>query len=110
MTNSLLYYLNNIYHKENYIKFKRRTTGLKPITIESQNYQCFICNKKFNIIFGVPTEKICWCSYYMRFVCSNCIDNNYSIIPEFILKNWNFKKFSISKQAKLLLEKSRFTK
>ncbi|MCQ2818004.1 MAG: hypothetical protein MJ252_12130 [archaeon] len=105
LTNSILFYLNNIYHKGNYLKFNTRSTKLRPVTIETQNYQCYLCKKKFNLILGIPTEKIYFCSYYLKFVCSNCIDNNYSIIPEFILKSWNFKKFSVSKKAKILLEK-----
>ena len=36
----------------------------------------------------------------MRFVCKDCIDKEYSIIPSFVLENWNFEKFSISKKAK----------
>ena len=39
----------------------------------------------------------------MRYVCEDCISEEYSIIPAFILKNWNFKKYSISKKAKELL-------
>ena len=35
----------------------------------------------------------------MHYVCGDCITNEFSIIPAFILKNWNFKKFSISKNA-----------
>ena len=33
------------------------------------------------------------------------ISKEYSIIPYFILANWSFEKFSISKKAKLILEK-----
>ena len=39
----------------------------------------------------------------MRYVCESCISEEYSIIPIFILKKWNFKKYSISKNAKELL-------
>jgi len=39
----------------------------------------------------------------MRFICANCVADEYSIIPAFILKYWNFKKFEISKRAKDLL-------
>ena len=46
ITNSILYYLNYFYHKQVYIKFNTRKTYLKPITIESQNYQCYLCKKK----------------------------------------------------------------
>ena len=52
-----------------------------------------------------PLEQIYWCSYYMRFVCKECIAEEYSIIPYFILANWSFEKFSISKRAKLIMEK-----
>jgi len=41
----------------------------------------------------------------MCYICEDCLSNEYSIIPAFILKFWNFKKFSISKNAKELLEK-----
>jgi hypothetical protein len=39
----------------------------------------------------------------MRYVCSNCIDGEYSIIPYFVLEKWCFKKFPISKKAKNIL-------
>ena len=39
----------------------------------------------------------------MRYACDECISSEYSIIPGFILKKWNFKKYSISVKAKLLL-------
>ena len=103
LTNSILFYLNNFYHKEPYIKFRTKKSSLKPITIESQNYQCDICHKKFKTLLSIPTETIYWCSYYMRFVCQDCISEDYSFIPDFILRGWSFKKFSISKEAKKLL-------
>src|SRR4051812_11008698 len=53
----------------------------------------------------VPLEKVYWCSYFNRYICSNCTADDYSIIPGFVLKYWNFKKFTISKEAKLILEK-----
>lgn len=41
----------------------------------------------------------------MRYICDDCVSDEYSVIPSFILKQWNFKKFPISKQAKNLLNK-----
>lgn len=41
----------------------------------------------------------------MRFICSDCVSEEYSIIPAFIIKKWNFKKFQISKAAKETIEK-----
>ena len=105
LTNSILFYLNNYYKKETYMKFRTKKSSLKPITIEAQNYQCALCNRQFNTIMNIPTETIYWCSYYLRFICKDCISNDYSIIPDFILKLWSFKKFQISKKAKNLLEK-----
>jgi len=57
----------------------------------------------FEKFLFVSTTYVFWCSYYMRYVCEDCISEEYSIIPAFILKNWNFKKYSISKKAKELL-------
>ena len=105
LTNSILFYLNNYYKKEPFIKFKTKNSSKKPITINEQNYQCFFCKKKFNTFMGMPTENIYWCSYYLRFICKDCVSEDYSIIPDFLLKKWSFKKFSISKKAKELLEK-----
>ena len=106
MTNSHLLYLNSFYKKSLYHKFFKTNLHQNPISLKSQNYQCFICLKKFNVLFNkIPLEAIYWCSYYMRFVCKNCIANEYSIIPFFILSNWSFEKFPISKKAKLILEK-----
>ena len=70
-----------------------------------QNNQCQFCRKIFSSFLYIPTQKIFWCSYYMCYICEDCLSNEYSIIPAFILKFWNFKKFSISKNAKELLEK-----
>ena len=104
LTNSILFYLNNYYKKESYMKFRTKKGSLKPITIDLQNYQCALCNKRFNTIMNIPTESIYWCSYYLRFICKDCISEEYSIIPDFILKLWSFKKYQISKKAKSLLE------
>ena len=106
MTNSHLLYLNSFYRKSLYHKFFKNNLHQNHISLKSQNFQCFICLKKFNTFMGkIPLESIYWCSYYMRFVCKDCIEKEYSIIPYFILANWSFEKFSISKNAKLILEK-----
>ena len=106
MTNSHLLYLNSFYRKALYHKFFKNNLHHNHISLKSQNFQCFICLKKFNIFMGkFPLEQIYWCSYYMRFVCKECIAEEYSIIPYFILANWSFEKFSISKRAKLIMEK-----
>ena len=100
ISNCLLLYLNKYYKKVPYHKFCKRNLHNKPITIKQQNYQCYICLKRFSFIFDIPIEEIFWCSYYMRFVCKNCIESEYSIIPHFVIKKWCFDKFSISKKAK----------
>jgi hypothetical protein len=61
--------------------------------------------KKFNYILGIPTDSIYWCSYFNRYVCGGCISNQYSIIPSFVIKHWNFKKFPISNEARAIIEK-----
>ena len=103
MSNCLLLYLNKFYQKTPYHKFYKNNIFNKPITLQKQNYQCYICFKRFLLFLNIPIEPIYWCSYYMRFVCKNCIEKEYSIIPHFILENWCFEKFSISKKAKKTL-------
>lgn len=105
ISNCLLLYLNKYYQKAKYHKFYKHNLHNRPISLKDQNYQCYICFKKFSLLFNIPTEPIYWCSYYMRFVCKNCIDDEYSIIPYFIFEKWCFKKFSISKKAKIDLVK-----
>ena len=100
ISNSLLLYLNKYYKKAPYHKYFKHNLYNRPISLKEQNYQCYICQKKISLFFNIPTEQIFWCSYYMRFVCKNCIDDEYSIIPYFVLKKWCFDKFSISKRAK----------
>ena len=39
----------------------------------------------------------------MRYVCKNCIANDFSIIPQLILSEWCFDKCSISKKAKIFI-------
>ena len=36
-------------------------------------------------------------------MCRECISDEYSVIPSFILKHWNFNKFPVSKKAKEIL-------
>ena len=103
ISNSLLLYINHFYKKAKYYKFHVRNVNEKNITLKQQNYQCFICYKKFSTFLGFPTEQIFWCSYYMRYVCKNCIANDYSIIPQLILSEWCFDKCSISKKAKIFI-------
>ena len=104
MSNSHLLYINLFYKKEKYYKFYKKTTHEKNITLKMQNYQCFICLKKFTYILGFPIEPVYWCSYYTRYVCKNCISNDFSIIPQLIIKEWCFEKFPISKKAKALIQ------
>ena len=103
ISNCLLLYLNKYYKKTPYYKFYRHNLYNRPISLKEQNYQCYICLKNFSMIFNIPIEQIFWCSYYMRFVCKDCIDNEYSIIPYFVIEKWCFDKYSISKSAKKLL-------
>ena len=100
ISNCLLLYLNKYYKKAPFHKFYKHNLNNRPITLKDQNYQCFICLKKIRVIFDIPISGAYWCSYYMRFVCKDCIDSEISIIPHFVLKKWNFEKFSISKRAK----------
>ena len=99
ISNSLLLYINYFYKKAKYYKFFVRNANEQSISLKQQNYQCFICYKKFNTFLGFPIEPIFWCSYFMRYVCKNCISNDYSIIPQLILNEWCFDKCSISKRA-----------
>lgn len=104
ITNCLLYYLNKYYKKAPFHKFIKHNYNNSPITLKKQNYQCYICLKKILHFSDIPIESIYWCSYYMRYVCKDCIDSEISIIPHFVLKKWCFEKFSISKRAKHTLE------
>lgn len=103
ISNCLLLYLNNFYKKAPYHKFFKHNLHSRPISLKEQNYQCYICRKSISLFFGIPIESVFWCSYYMRYVCKNCIDDEYSIIPYFVLDKWCFDKFSISKKAKKTL-------
>ena len=103
ISNSLLLYLNKYYKKAPFYKFSKHNLHYRPISLKQQNYQCYICQKNFSMFFSIPIEQVFWCSYYMRFVCKNCIEDEYFIIPFFILKKWCFEKFSISKKAKNIL-------
>ena len=105
-TNSLIFYLNNYYKKTDFIKFRTKNCSKKALNIKEQNYQCFFCKKNFKFFLKIiPLENIYWCSYYLRYMCSDCASEKYSIIPDFILKSWCFKKFSVSKKAFDLIEK-----
>jgi len=99
ISNSLLLYINSFYKKAKYYKFFVRNANEQSISLKQQNYQCFICYKKFSTFSGFPIEPVFWCSYFMRHVCKNCISNDYSIIPQLILNEWCFDKCSISKRA-----------
>lgn len=99
ISNSLLLYINYFYKKAKYYKFFVRNANEQSSSLKQQNYQCFICYKKFSTFLGFPIEPIFWCSYFMRYVCKNCISNDYSIIPQLILNEWCFDKCSISKRA-----------
>ena len=99
ISNCSLLYLNKFYKKELFYKFYKLNLKNRPISLK-ENYQCYICCKKIQMFLCFPIKQIYWCSYYMRYVCSDCIDNEFSFIPNLILKKWCFDKFSISKKAK----------
>ena len=105
LTNSIVFYMNNYYNKEKFFIFPTKSVNNEPISIEEQNYQCYICLHRFEFILGLPIEKIFWCSYFMKYVCKNCIADEYCIIPAFVLSSWNFNKYSISKYGKTVIEK-----
>ncbi len=111
VSNTLLFYLNHYYKKQEYYSFINKCpetyiTVLYNIKqVEKQNYQCFICLKRFEEKKLPPYDKIFWCSYFMRYVCNDCSNDDYSVIPYFVLKKWDFSKYSISIKAKKLLEK-----
>ena len=105
ISNCLLLYLNKYYQKAPYHKFYKHNLYNRPILIKDQNYQCYICHKKFLFVSDIPLEPIFWCSYYMRYVCKDCIDEEFTIIPYFIFEKWCFEKFPISKKAKNSLQK-----
>lgn len=104
LTNSIIYYLNNFFNKEKFYIFPIHEVNSIPISIKEQNYQCYMCMKRFEFILFFPIEKIHWCSFLMKYVCSDCIAEDYSIIPAFVLTNWNFGKYPISKFGKNIIK------
>ena len=103
LSNSHSLYYKYFYKNVDYFKFYIKNIHEKTISLKEQNYQCYICLKKFSHLLQMPLEPIYFCSYYMRFVCKNCIAEENSIIPQIILKEWCFDKFPISKKAKELI-------
>ena len=105
ITNSHYLYLTQFYQKIFAFKFYNHKLHETITSLKQQNYQCFICLKKFSFLFSlIPLESIYWCSYYLHFVCKNCIAKEYSIIPNMIFNHWNFEKFSVSKKGKQIIE------
>jgi hypothetical protein len=41
----------------------------------------------------------------MKYMCKDCLVDEFSIIPSFVLHKWDFKKYTISKKAKEILVK-----
>jgi len=103
ISNSRLLYYKYFYKNVDYFKFYIKNIHEKTTSLKEQNYQCYICLKKFSHLLQIPLEPIYFCSYYMRFVCKDCIAEENSIIPQIILKEWCFDKFPISKKAKELI-------
>lgn len=101
--NSHYFYLTQFYQKATSFKFYNPNLHDKIKSLEQQNYQCFICLKKFRNVLGFPLEPIYWCSYYLHFICKNCIADECSIIPHLILNCWCFDKCSISKKARNII-------
>ena len=103
-SNCISLYLNKYYKKAPYQKIYKHNLNKRPINLKDQNYQCYICLKRIDIFLNMPIEPVFLCSYYMKFVCKNCKDDEFSIIPHFIYKKWCFDKFPISKRGKSFLE------
>lgn len=99
ISNNIYLYLTQYYQKAISFKFYNHNLHGKITSLKQQNYQCFICLHKFSNLLGFPIGSIFWCSYYMHFVCKNCIAKEYSIIPNLIMNHWCFEKFPISKKA-----------
>jgi len=104
MANSAVLYFNHFYNKYQHFKFNTKLVTVKTASIEDQNNQCQLCYKKFSFLLGIPCG-VYWCSYFLKFVCKDCISHDYSIIPSFVLMHWNFNKFPVSKRAKEILNK-----
>lgn len=98
MTNSVVYFLNNFLDKSIYW-YKTEIYSRNDMSLETQNYQCFFCLKKIQMSWIFGWNNAYWCSYFLRFCCKDCISNEFCILPGYILKEWNFSLFSVSKLA-----------
>lgn len=67
--------------------------------LDEQDYKCYQCSRPIGMIYG----KCTLCHIDGHLYCSECHNEEESVIPAQIIYNWNFKKFPISKSNKTRL-------
>lgn len=68
--------------------------------LDEQDYKCNACSRPVGLIYG----KYNLCHIDGHLYCPECHCDEESIIPAQIMYNWNFKKFSVAKRNKRLLQ------
>lgn len=67
--------------------------------LDHQNYQCKGCQD----LLGSTISKAKVCAFTGEYYCSNCMDNNFFIIPARVIHNWDFKRYPVSKKSAIFL-------
>ena len=73
--------------------------------MENENFQCSQCLVRIKYYTPLVGDNLFWCSYFLRYVCGKCFINDYSVIPLFVLANWDFNKYPVSHKAKEIINK-----
>ncbi|CAG7817919.1 unnamed protein product [Allacma fusca] len=70
------------------------------VGLDCQNYRCKNCDRPIGMIYG--PAKVCALSG--NYFCQECHISEESVIPARILLNWDFGRYSVSKQGKLFIQ------
>ncbi|UYV65068.1 hypothetical protein LAZ67_3003034, partial [Cordylochernes scorpioides] len=69
--------------------------------LDEQQYKCYGCRRPIGMIYG----KTRLCHFTGYHYCLDCHENDEAMLPARMIHNWDFRKYTISKQGRQFLEK-----
>ena len=73
--------------------------------MEDQNYKCYSCNIDLNRWLLMVRPSFGYCHYTGYWYCNSCVSKDKRLIPWNVLEKWDFKKYSVSREAGEELDK-----
>ena len=74
------------------------------VQLDDQNYKCYNCQIEIKRWSWNLKSNYTYCHYTNYWYCVNCISQEKTFIPWYVIEEWDFNKYSVCKLAKEELE------